>query len=241
MKEFVLNHKIRVLVIIAVVAAICFGAVRFMRPAGPGGETAYVEKVENLTGQNASLGLINRFAGIVEPQGTWSIARNTDVEIKEIFVEEGEEVEEGDPLFEYSILKYEEDLQQAEIDLEKVKIADEVTDEVCENCGRNMVIKYGPHGKFLACPGFPDCHNTKPYYEKIGVMCPKCGKDIVVKKTKKGRKYYGCMGNPECDFMSWQKPSDKKCPKCGGMMLEKGSRLVCENRDCGYMENRSDE
>ena len=107
MKEFVLNHKIRVLVIIAVVAAICFGAVRFMRPAGPGGETAYVEKVENLTGQNASLGLINRFAGIVEPQGTWSIARNTDVEIKEIFVEEGEEVEEGDPLFEYSILKYE--------------------------------------------------------------------------------------------------------------------------------------
>ena len=134
-----------------------------------------------------------------------------------------------------------EAVKQAEIDLEKVKIADEVTDEVCENCGRNMVIKYGPHGKFLACPGFPDCHNTKPYYEKIGVMCPKCGKDIVVKKTKKGRKYYGCMGNPECDFMSWQKPSDKKCPKCGGMMLEKGSRLVCENRDCGYMENRSDE
>ena len=121
MKDFVLNHKIGVLVIIAVVAAICFGAVRFMRPAGPGGETAYVEKVENLTGQNASLGLINRFAGIVEPQGTWSIARNTDVEIKEIFVEEGEEVEEGDPLFEYSILKYEEDLQQAEIDLERLE------------------------------------------------------------------------------------------------------------------------
>ena len=130
---------------------------------------------------------------------------------------------------------------QAEKDLEKVKIADEETDEVCENCGRNMVIKYGPHGKFLACPGFPECHNTKPYYEKIGVTCPKCGKDIVVRKTKKGRKYYGCMGNPECDYMSWQRPSDRKCPKCGGMMLIKGSKLVCENRECGYMENKPEE
>ena len=134
-----------------------------------------------------------------------------------------------------------EAVSQAELDLEKVKIADEETEEVCENCGRHMVIKYGPHGKFLACPGFPECHNTKPYYEKIGVACPKCGKDIVVRKTKKGRKYYGCMGNPECDFMSWQKPSDKKCPKCGGMMLEKGNKLVCEDRECGYMENRPEE
>ena len=134
-----------------------------------------------------------------------------------------------------------EAVSQAELDLEKVKIADEETDEVCENCGRKMVIKYGPHGKFLACPGFPECHNTKPYYEKIGVACPKCGKDIVVRKTKKGRKYYGCMGNPECDFMSWQKPSDKKCPRCGKMMLEKGNKLVCEDRECGYMENRPEE
>ena len=134
-----------------------------------------------------------------------------------------------------------EAVSQAELDLEKVKIADEETDEVCENCGRHMVIKYGPHGKFLACPGFPECHNTKPYYEKIGVACPKCGKDIVVRKTKKGRKYYGCMGNPECDFMIWQKPSDKKCPRCGGMMLEKGNKLVCEDRECGYMENKPEE
>ena len=131
-----------------------------------------------------------------------------------------------------------EAVKQAQIDLEKVRIADEETDEVCENCGRKMVIKYGPHGKFLACPGFPECHNTKPYYEKIGVLCPKCGKEIVVKKTKKGRKYYGCMGNPECDFMSWQKPSARKCPVCGGMMLEKGNRLVCENRECGHVENK---
>ena len=134
-----------------------------------------------------------------------------------------------------------EAVRQAEKDLEKVKIADEETDEVCENCGRKMVIKYGPHGKFLACPGFPDCHNTKPYYEKIGVLCPKCGEEIVVKKTKKGRKYYGCFGNPECDFMSWQRPSAKKCPECGGMMLEKGNRLVCENKDCGHVENKPEE
>ena len=90
-----------------------------------------------------------------------------------------------------------------------------------------MVIKYGPHGKFLGCPGFPECHNTKPYLEKIGVACPKCGKDVILKKTKKGRMFYGCEGYPECDFVSWQKPSDKKCPKCGGYMIEKGSKLVC--------------
>ena len=108
-----------------------------------------------------------------------------------------------------------EAVEKAEKELETVKIEDEVTDVVCEECGRNMVIKYGPHGKFLACPGFPECRNTKPYLEKIGVACPKCGKDIVLRKTKKGRRYYGCEDNPECDFMSWQKPSEEKCPKCG--------------------------
>ncbi len=128
-------------------------------------------------------------------------------------------------------------VKTAEKELETVKIEDEVTDVICEECGRNMVIKYGPHGKFLACPGFPECRNTKPYLEKIGVKCPKCGKDIVIRKTKKGRRYYGCEDNPECDFMSWQKPSEKKCPKCGGYMVEKGSKLVCMNAECGYNEN----
>lgn len=127
----------------------------------------------------------------------------------------------------------EEAVQNAEKELEEVKIADEVSDEICELCGRHMVIKYGPHGRFLACPAFPECKNTKPYFEKIGVLCPKCGKDIVLKKTKKGRKYYGCIGNPECDFMVWQKPSRYTCPECGGMMLEKGNKLVCHNEECG--------
>ncbi len=126
-------------------------------------------------------------------------------------------------------------VEAAEKDLEKVTIEDEVTDEVCELCGRNMVIKYGPHGKFLACPGFPECKNTKPYYEKINVACPKCGKDIVLKKTRKGRKYYGCIDNPECDFMSWGRPVADKCPRCGGYMVVKGNKVACANEQCGYV------
>lgn len=130
-----------------------------------------------------------------------------------------------------------EAVKRAEKEQENVKIEDEVTDVICEECGRNMVIKYGPHGRFLACPGFPECRNTKPYLEKIGVKCPKCGKEIVIRKTKKGRRYYGCEDNPECDFMSWQKPSNEKCPKCHGYMVEKGNRLVCMNEQCGYVED----
>ena len=130
----------------------------------------------------------------------------------------------------------EEAVKQAEQELEKVKIEDEVTEVICELCGKNMVVKYGPHGKFLACPGFPDCRNTKPYLEKIGVSCPKCGKEVVLKKTKKGRKYFGCEDNPECDFMSWQKPSMEKCPECGGYMVEKGNKLVCADAQCGFVK-----
>ena len=128
-----------------------------------------------------------------------------------------------------------EAVKKAEKELEKVTIADEVSDEVCELCGRQMVIKYGPHGRFLACPGFPDCRNTKPYFEKIGVECPRCGKDLVMKKTQKGRRYFGCVGYPDCDFMAWQKPSAQKCPKCGGIMLEKGNKLVCADGGCGHV------
>ncbi len=129
-----------------------------------------------------------------------------------------------------------EAIDAAQEELEQVKIEDEVTDVICEQCGRNMVVKYGPHGRFLACPGFPDCRNTKPYYEKIGVPCPLCGKEVVLKKTKKGRKYYGCEDNPDCGFMSWQKPSKEKCPQCGGYLLEKGSKLVCASESCGFVK-----
>ena len=132
----------------------------------------------------------------------------------------------------------EEAVEKAQEELKEVKIEDEVTDVICDQCGRNMVIKYGPHGKFLACPGFPECRNTKPYLEKIGVKCPLCGKEVVLRKTKKGRKYYGCENNPECEFMSWQKPSGKSCPRCGSYMVEKGNKLRCSNDQCGYVENK---
>ncbi len=128
-----------------------------------------------------------------------------------------------------------EAVNKAQKEQSERKISDEVSDELCDVCGRNMVIKYGPHGRFLACPGFPDCRNTKPYFEKIGVQCPKCGKDIVAKKTKKGRRYFGCVGNPDCDFMVWQKPVDQKCPTCGGVLLEKGNKLVCADETCEFM------
>jgi DNA topoisomerase-1 len=131
-----------------------------------------------------------------------------------------------------------EAVQNAEKTLEKVKIEDEVTDVICEVCGRNMVIKYGPHGKFLACPGFPDCRNTKPYLEKIGIPCPTCGKEIVIRKTKKGRRYYGCENNPDCDFMSWSRPVAQKCPQCGGYMIEKGNKIACADKACGYLTTK---
>ncbi len=150
-------------------------------------------------------------------------------------------VEEGKIPWKEVIRNFYPDLDEAvkiaEKELESVKIEDEVTDVICEECGRNMVVKYGPHGKFLACPGFPECKNTKPYLEKIGVACPLCGKEVVIRKTKKGRKYYGCENNPECEFMSWQKPSKEKCPECGNYMVEKGNKLVCADEKCGYVRN----
>ena len=147
-------------------------------------------------------------------------------------------VEEGTVKWKTIISNFYPDLdeavKQAQKDLAEVTIADEVSDEICDECGRQMVIKYGPHGRFLACPGFPECRNTKPYFEKVGVSCPKCGKDVVVKKTKKGRRYYGCIDYPNCDFMVWQKPTDERCPKCESVMLMKGNKLVCSNEQCGY-------
>ena len=124
-------------------------------------------------------------------------------------------------------------VEKAENELEKIKIEDEVTEEICQECGKNMVIKYGPHGKFLACPGFPDCRYTKPYYEKIGVECPQCGNDIVIRMSRKGRRYYGCINNPECEFMSWAQPSKEKCPNCGKYTVIKGNKIVCADAQCG--------
>ncbi|MBR0091888.1 MAG: type I DNA topoisomerase, partial [Lachnospiraceae bacterium] len=177
--------------------------------------------------------MVENFPDIVDLQFTAQMEQQLD------------SVAEGDVPWKKLIEDFYPDLDaavtKAEKVLEKVTIADEETDVVCEHCGRHMVVKYGPHGKFLACPGFPECRNTMPYYEKTGVSCPKCGQDIVVRKTRKGRRYFGCMNNPECDFMVWQKPSKTKCPQCGALMLEKGGKLVCYNENCGYVCDKPEE
>ncbi|HHY70834.1 MAG TPA: type I DNA topoisomerase [Thermoanaerobacterales bacterium] len=133
---------------------------------------------------------------------------------------------------------FDEKLKIAEKELEKIKIQEEVSDEKCEFCGRNMVVKRGRYGKFLACPGFPECKNTKPVIIKIGVNCPQCGGSLVVRKSKRGRTFYGCLNYPDCKFVSWNKPIDKPCPKCGGLMVTKnrksGEYEICTNKECGY-------
>ncbi|MBQ0028084.1 MAG: type I DNA topoisomerase [Lachnospiraceae bacterium] len=150
-------------------------------------------------------------------------------------------VEEGTVKWKTIIENFYPDLKvavdAAEAAIEKIEINEEQSGELCEECGRPMNIKYGPHGRFQACSGFPDCRNTKPYYEKIDVACPKCGQDIVIKATRKGRRYYGCIDNPNCDFMVWQRPSGKNCPKCNKSLLVKGNKLVCMDEECGYSED----
>ena len=129
-------------------------------------------------------------------------------------------------------------LAQAEEKIGKVKIEDPVSDELCEVCGRNMVIKMGRYGKFLACPGFPECGNTKPLFEEVGTNCPKCTKPLVVRRSKKGRKFYGCSAYPECDFVSWELPAPDPCPECQQLMVIKSSKrekkYVCTNPECRH-------
>ena len=142
------------------------------------------------------------FPSIVEPDFTANVESLLDM------------VEEGKVSWKTVVSNFYPDLaaavEKAEEDLEKVQIQDEVSDVICEQCGRNMVVKYGPHGKFLACPGFPECRNTKPYLEKIGVKCPKCGKEVVLRRSSKGRKFYSCEGYPDCDYVSWKRPEMPK-------------------------------
>ncbi len=153
-----------------------------------------------------------------------------------------DKVEDGEVDWKTIIENFYPDLNEAvgkaEAELEEVSIRDEESDEVCEHCGRRMVIKYGPHGKFLACPGFPECRNTKPYLEKIGIKCPNCGKELVIRKTKKGRRFYGCESGTDCSFMSWNRPVETPCEKCGSLMVEKGTKLVCTNEACGHMTDK---
>ena len=176
--------------------------------------------------------MVDEFPAIVDPKFTANMESMLDG------------VGDGDIKWKTIIENFYPDLdtavKKAEEELAHIEIRDEETDIVCDNCGRNMVIKYGPHGRFLACPGFPECRNTKPYYEKVGVKCPKCDGEIVIRMTKKGRRYYGCENIPECDFMNWNRPVAKKCPDCGGMMVIKGKKLACTDEQCGHTEEQTE-
>lgn len=184
-------------------------------------------------GQVVNRMMVDSFPAVVDPSFTANLEQLLD------------SVGEGKTAWKTVVENFYPDLdeavQRAEKTLESVKIADEESDELCELCGRRMVIKYGPHGKFLACPGFPECRNTKPYFEKIGVKCPKCGGELVLKRSKKGRIYYGCENSPDCDFMSWARPVAKPCPVCGSYMVLRGSRHLCSNTACGHSENAAPE
>lgn len=138
--------------------------------------------------------------------------------------------------------EFDDELKKAEVAMEgkRIKVPDEKTDQVCEICGKPMVIKIGKYGKFLACSGFPECTNTKRIVQETGGFCPYCGKKVLLKKSKKGKKYYGCEDNPTCQFMTWDLPTEEKCPKCGSTLFQKGGKngkLICHKENCGYERN----
>ena len=125
-----------------------------------------------------------------------------------------------------------------------MKLPEEETDFICEKCGRRMVVKLGRYGKFIACPGYPECKNIKKIVNEIDVNCPKCGSKVIVKKSKRGRTFYGCSSYPNCDFVSWNEPTNEKCPQCGGMLFErkgKYPKLCCEAEGCGYERKKEEE
>lgn len=171
-----------------------------------------------------------------------------DVEFTANMENKLDQVEEGEKEWVQVIREFyqpfEKTLISAEEKVGKIEIQDEVSDVICELCGRNMVYKQGRFGKFLACPGFPQCRNTKAIVESTGIGCPKCSGELIVRKTKKGRKFYGCNKYPECDFVSWDEPVKEKCPECGSLMVKKytkkGVDYKCTNEACGFTKKEED-
>lgn len=153
-----------------------------------------------------------------------------------------DQIAEGEYSWQFVVDEFYKDfhqvLKKAEEEIDKIEIEEEVTDVVCEKCGRNMVVKYGRYGKFLACPGYPECKNTKAILDEIGIDCPLCGGDIVRRRSKKGRTFYGCSNFPDCNFVSWDEPVAEKCPECQGPMVKKVTKqkttIRCMDKECGY-------
>jgi DNA topoisomerase-1 len=205
-------------------------------------ERKYVER-EKKTLKPTELGdIVNNivseyFKQIVDVEFT------ADMEQKLDNVEEGKE--NWNKVVEEFFMPLREAIDIAEKEIAKITIADKVTDILCDKCGRNMVIKQGRFGDFLACPGYPECKNTKPIVEELDVKCPKCDGKVLIKKSKKGRKFYGCSNYPECDFVSWFEPVEEKCPNCNSFMVKKfskakGEYIQCSNSECKHIEYRLD-
>ena len=199
-------------------------------------DRGYVERsgktlMPTALGETVTKLLKDQFKNIVDVKFTAGMENNLD------------RVESGDDNWVKTLEDFYSDfsttLKTAEKNMEgvRVKVPDEETDEVCELCGRKMVIKSGRFGKFLACPGYPECKNTKKIVQKTGGYCPKCGGEMLAKKSKKGRGFYGCASYPNCDFMTWDKPLPDKCPKCGSYLFKKAGRyggIRCLKEGCGY-------
>lgn len=172
-----------------------------------------------------------RFPKIVNVKFTAQMEQDLDT------VESGET--QWDALLSEFYADFDKTLKKAKADMQGVKIQlkEDETDIVCEKCGRKMVVKVGRYGKFIACPGYPECKNIKKYVEEVGVKCPKCNGDVIVKRTKKGKPFYGCSNYPNCDFVSWYEPVDERCPNCGDILFKrKGKKggVFCQHEGCGY-------
>ncbi|NLZ93374.1 MAG: DNA topoisomerase I, partial [Firmicutes bacterium] len=166
-----------------------------------------------------------------------------DVDFTAQMEEELDEIAEGKQEW-VSVIKkfygnFAKRLAVAEDHMEKVVIAPEESDEQCPQCGRKLVYKMGRYGKFLACPGFPECRFAKPIIKKLEINCPDCGKPLVERKTKRNRKFYGCSGYPDCNFTTWDLPRKEKCPHCGYLMVQKGKAISCANKECSYKQKLS--
>lgn len=220
--------------------------IKTLEEIGVGRPSTYAPTIGILTGRNyvtkeAKLFYPTELGEVVNEVVENNFGDVVNVDFTAEMEKELDSVEDGDIEWKQILREFyphfKELLDKAEESQSHVTVKDEETDIVCEECGRKMVIKFGRYGKFLACPGFPECKNTKPYFEDAGVKCPKCGGNVLIKKSKKGRKYYGCENSPECDFISWNKPTGEKCPVCGEPLVEKNSKnkvVACSNPECGY-------
>ena len=222
--------------------------VKLMEEKGIGRPSTYVPTISTLVSRN----YVTREKRVLIPTDLGFIVNNimsdyfkqiVDVDFTAEMEKNLDNIEDGKEQWKKVVAEFFEPLKvcidKAEKEVSKVVIEDEVTDIPCEKCGRMMVIKRGRYGKFLACPGYPECKNAKPIVEEIDVPCPKCGKKIVVKRSKKGKKFYGCSGYPECDFVSWNEPVKEKCPECNCYMVKKfskkdGAYIQCSNKECNF-------